>query len=137
MHGSARLLDVNLFAEQDGKREVSVTASDWETIDGAGLLRRLMLHRDDVESICTDERFSIIASNLRDIRDERGHAPGRGAFKRFFHFAATDEDPFNLSEQRHGRLFPGGRTDRHPGAPPGTAGASLAFIRPADFVGQS
>jgi hypothetical protein len=86
-------IDVDLFAEQDGLRELSVTASDWETIDGAILLRRLLLHRDDVEPICLGKGFSIIASNLRDIRDESGTLLGRGAFKRFFHsLAATTEE---------------------------------------------
>lgn len=65
-------MDVNLIVEQDGRRDVSVTASDWETMPGPDLLRRLLLHRDDAEETCADEWFQKVAANLRDIRDERG-----------------------------------------------------------------
>ncbi len=89
-------LDVDLFSEQDGKREKSVVGSEWETMDPAGLLRRLILHRDDVDSVCTSDQFIKAAANVRDLRDENGQLLGRGAFRSFFHHStAFVEDPLN------------------------------------------
>lgn len=88
-------IDVNLLVDQEGNRETSVNASDWETISSADLLHRLILHRDDCESILNSQNFKTFSSNIREIRDESGTVLGRAAFKRFFHFAATQEDPLN------------------------------------------
>ena len=92
--GSAPALYVDLFSEQDGKRGKSVVGSEWETMDPAELLRRLILHRDDVDSVCMSDQFIKAAANVRDLRDENGQLLGRGAFRSFFHHS-TDfvEDP--------------------------------------------
>ena len=58
-------IDVNLNVEQEGELEVSVTASDWGTLGGPDLFRRLLLHRDDVNQICANGSFHRLAANLR------------------------------------------------------------------------
>jgi len=76
-------IDVDLVVEQGSKCRVAVTASDWETMDGPKLLRRLLLHRDDVEEITASESLLRAAANLRDIRDEPGRLLGRAALRSF------------------------------------------------------
>ena len=100
-------IDVNLIAEQDGKREIAVTASDWKTMGAADLLRRLLLHRGDVDTVCASEAFSVIASNLRDIRDVSGALIGRGAFKRFFHhFVVPEKGQAKRAGKARGGVLP-------------------------------
>jgi hypothetical protein len=85
-------IDVNLYVEQDGKRTAAVTASDWEGMDATDLLRRLLLHLDDVESTCADDFFRAIAANLREIRDESGRLLGRAALRHAFLARVSRED---------------------------------------------
>jgi len=85
-------IDVSLMVEQEGTPEVSVTAADWETMDGSDLLRRLLLHRDDIDRICADNSLHNLAANLRGIRDESGELLGRVALKRFM-LGGSLEDP--------------------------------------------
>jgi hypothetical protein len=98
-------VDVDLYVVQDEVREISMAASDWETIDGASLLRRLLLHRDDIENICETEIFNVIAANVRDIRDESGSLLGRGAFKSWLQFSSPEEDPLNQASNTTAGLF--------------------------------
>jgi hypothetical protein len=56
------------------------------------LLRRLMLHHDDLERICKDKEFETVAANLRNIRDESGMLLGRGALRWFFDVSPAAED---------------------------------------------
>jgi hypothetical protein len=88
-------LDVDLHVEQSGKVDVSVTASDWETVDAATLLRRLILHRNDVDSVCASDEFARIAANLRSIKDDDGVLLGRGALKSFIYGGRFHQDSLN------------------------------------------
>jgi hypothetical protein len=88
-------LDVDLYVEQAGKRMASVTASDWETMDARELLGRLLLHRDDVEAICTQDSFRMIVANLREIKDECGRLLGRAALRHSLFSGGSRKDPLN------------------------------------------
>jgi hypothetical protein len=88
-------LDVDLVAEQDGQSEKAVIASDWESIDAKELLRRMLLHLDEVDSLCTSDHFVKVAANVRDLRDDNGQLLGRGALRWFFHSGNFYEDPLN------------------------------------------
>ena len=88
-------IDVNLVIEENEKQETSASASDWETMTGTDLLRRLLLHCDDVDSVCGDDLFRRVAANVRDLRDENGRLLGRAALKHFMHSATGTKDILN------------------------------------------
>jgi hypothetical protein len=88
-------IDVDLFVEEGGTSELSVKASDWANISPVDLLRRLLLHRDDLDSICTRELFQIVASNLRDMKDVQGKLLGRAAICSHFFIASGSEFDLN------------------------------------------
>ena len=88
-------IDVSLFTEQDGTSEVSVRASDWEILNGADLLRRLLLHRDDVHQICVMNYSPALSANMRDVRDANGQLLGRAAIRRCIIPGGSTKEPIN------------------------------------------
>ncbi|MGO9462674.1 MAG: ATP-binding protein [Isosphaeraceae bacterium] len=89
------VLDVKLITDEDGKSDQAIAPSDWKTMSGPDLLRRLLLHHDDVDAVCAGNTFQKAASILRDIRNDDGELLGRAAVKRSLVPGGLDKDPIN------------------------------------------
>jgi hypothetical protein len=84
-------IDVDLFVEIEGKgREKVISASDWISLDGEELLKRVMIENDEGEK---EELIKRAAKNLRLLINSSDKIVGRASI-------------FKTSLFEHGRKFP-------------------------------
>ncbi len=62
-------------------------------MEGGDLLRRLLLHRDDVNEVSADDVFARVAGNMREFRDGDGRLLGRAALKRWIVPGGSRKEP--------------------------------------------
>jgi hypothetical protein len=82
-------LDVNLVVESGADVATVLHASDWKTITGKDLLRRLLLHREDCREILAAGTLDRLAGNIRELRDPCGEVIGRAALTRWIEGIST------------------------------------------------
>ncbi|MEM8669450.1 MAG: ATP-binding protein [Planctomycetota bacterium] len=98
----APALDVNLVTAEAGLQEDTITANDWKTIEGVDLLHRLVLYRDDHESLREGDRFQKIGRMLTDLTDSTGETVGRGTITSHVMLDSDEDDLFgNKPTRRH------------------------------------
>ena len=93
-------LDVNLIVEWDGEARRPYPRPIGKRWRHRSCFGDLLLHRDDIDSICADDFFRRIAANVRDIPDECGRAPGTGGDLAVFGAGRFEEGTAESGERR-------------------------------------
>ena len=74
-------LDVKLTAVDNAGSQSVIDPDDWKKFSGVELLRRLMLHREDIDTLIASGVLKKTAEKTRDLRSPNGDVIGRAAIE--------------------------------------------------------
>lgn len=135
-------LDVKLTAVENAESITAVDADDWKRLSGIKLLRRLMLHRVDVDSIVESGVLRSTAESIRDLHDPNGNVIGRAMIHSWAHnqkYSISSGDKFVPPEVWTAGCFRSVESVSLPGiflGKPSTAARSTATPRIFDYPKQ-
>ena len=80
-----------------------LSASDWEKMEAPVLLRRLLLHRDDIDSICAGDSSGELRRTSEISRTNAAELLGRAVIWRSLVPGGSRKEPLNQAS-RYGRI---------------------------------